>query len=745
MSPTNRWKLVSFVLAGALTYSWWHGDAHSQVRARSVQARKGPVHVSAAALGVSVDDLVRQMFAAKTAEDMQPIAEKLGMVGDDAVIDALLPLVEDSREGVPSVVLGVFGSIATDHAVEVLTKAAGNSRDDIHQSAIAALGATHNPRAEELLIEVAQKTSDSAQTTAIDALADIASDRAIEVLAKIAGHTTDSAVAAVRSLARIEKPAAKAALLALVDSPSLTVAATAIGELKDIDAAMVQKLVTIVKDGDRELVTAAIGALARAGEAGLPALREAALEGAMDVRVSAMNAMASIDNPQVLETLRSILENEDGRAADAAAAALANIDSDEAREALISAALSEHPTTSRAVEYLMRQSGPEVEQALLVIAKSDSQERWEAVTHLVQGGNAEALALAVGQARGGADDTVKIAAMEALADSGNAAALESLIDVVRGSGDLKARAIGILGDAKPDDPVVGKLLRDSVQSRDPDEAAAAAAALAKVGTPEARDALVAALGSTDGQVARNAMSSLSKFRLTDDTTAAMRTALVSHPELKSQVMQQLLSGGSPYGLELAKDALTNGDAQDAYRAMSALEQAASPAAFDVLMQGVRNGDAQVRAEAVATVGNMGDKRGADVLAQALRDSDAYVRQTAARTLANSGTQQARELIVGMSRSQDVDDRRAAVQNLRRFEDDTTTGRLTELIRDPDWNVAYTAIDTAADRPGALAALRGMISDVNIPTYQRRETARLLSYRGVNDPMIESLLSSSDYE
>ena len=132
--------------------------------------------------------------------------------------------------------------------------------------------------------------------------------------------------------------------------------------------------------------------------------------------------------------------------------------------------------------------------------------------------------------------------MEALADSGNEEALTSLIDVVRGSGDLKARAIGILGEARPDDPTVGKLLHDSVQSRDPEEAAAAASALAKVGTPEARDALIAALGSTDTQVARNAMSSLSKFRLTDETAAAMRTAIVSHPDVDQRRNMLSLKG-----------------------------------------------------------------------------------------------------------------------------------------------------------------------------------------------------------
>ncbi|HEY5944194.1 MAG TPA: HEAT repeat domain-containing protein, partial [Kofleriaceae bacterium] len=569
--------------------------------------------------------------------------------------------------------------------------------------------------------------------------------RGVEVLAKIASHPTEIATSAVRALAKIELPSAKAAILALVDSPSLAVASTAIGELKDFDAALVAKLAAIVHGGDHELVAVTLGALARAGKAGMPVLREAALEGAIDTRIAAMNAMVEVDDPQVLETLHAILDNEDGRLADAAAAAIANLDSDEAREVLISAALSDRASETRVVEYLMSQSGPEVEQALLVIAKSDSKERWDAASHLIKGGNAEALALAVGEARSGSDETVKLAAMEALAEAGSQPAVEALIDIVRSSGDLKPRALGMLGDARPDDPVVAKLLHDSVQSSNPDEAAAAATALSKVGTPDARDALVAAVRSADLDVARNAAASLSKFRLTDDVTAALRSAIVAHPELKVAVMQQLVAGGSPFGLALAKQAISGDDGQEAYRAMSALEQAASPAAFDILSIGVHSRDASIRAESVATLGNMGDKRALDVVSQALRDSEPNVRYAAVRTLGSMGTEKARDVIVGLSRSGNVDDRRAAVANLRRFEDQGTTRRLMELMRDPDPSVAYTAIDASAERPEAQSALRGLLSDPSVPRSVRRDAAQSLSYRGVTDPSIDSLLTSDPDE
>jgi HEAT repeat protein len=745
VTSVNRWKLISVVLAGCLTYSWWGGAAHSRVTPTSTNRLKGPLRVSAAALGISTEELVRQLFATKDIEEFKLLAEKLGMVGDDDAIDAVLPLLQDARTGVPEAIVAAFGVIATEHAVDVLIKTAADPRDELRIAAISALGMTHNKRAEPVLVETAQDNDDAAQLTAVYALGELATERTVEVLAQLASHPTEIASTAMTVLGRIELPSARAAIIALVDSPSLVVAATAINELENPDAEMVAKLAQIVKGGDDELVAASLGALARAGAAGLPILREAALTGAMDVRLAAMNAMTDIDDPQVLETLRSILDHEEGRLAEAAATSISNLDTDEAREVLISAALSDRATETGAVSALMRQTGPEVEQALLVIAKSDSKERWDAVEHLVSGGNAEALALAVGEARGGSSDETKIAAMEVLASAGGQPAIDSLIDIVRSSGELKPRALAILGESRPDDPVVAKLLRDSVQSRDPDEAAAAAAALSKVGSEDARDALVAALASTDSNVARNAAGSLTKFRLTDDVSAALQAAVTAHPELKPQVMQQLIAGGSRYGIELAKQAITDGDAHEAYRAINALESVGSPAAFEVLSLGARVKDGAIRAEAISSLGNLADKRAIDVIAQAIKDPEPQVKYAAVRALGQSGTAQARDMIVNLSRSSDVDDRRAAVTTLRRFEDQNTTRRLTELIRDPDPSVAYGAIDAAAERPEAMSAIRSLVLDANVPFSTRREAAQSLSYRGVTDSTIESLLSTNPYE
>jgi HEAT repeat protein len=742
----NRWKLISLVLAGCMTYSWWSGDARSQIKSTGAQARSssglGGLIQGRSVATMSADEVVRQLFAAKDVEDIRTLAERLGAIGDNDAIEAVIPLLQDPRSGVPEAIAMALGMIATDHAVDVLIKTASDPRAELRIAAVDALAVTKNRRAESTLIEIAQRSGDAAQDSAISALGEIGSDKAIELLVEIAGHPTDTGTSALSTLGRMESRKAKDAVIALVDSPNLSVAAAAISELDDIDAAMIEKLTAIVASGESDLVTSAVRAIARAGEPGLPALRVIALEGPLETRMTAIGELSAIDSPVALATLRTILENEDGRAADGAASALAAMNNDEAREALISAALSDKAGTTRVVDYLMRQTGPEVEQALLVIAKSDSNQRWEAAEHLLRAGNADALALAVAHARGGSDSAVQLEAMQALADANTQPAIDALVQLVRSSGSLKPKALAILGDARPDDAVVAKLLHESVQSSNHEEAAAAAAALAAVGTVDARDALIAALRSSDAAVALNAAESLAKFRLTDEVTAALRAAVVRHPAMRTTVMQQLLGAGSPLGLELAKQALAEGYSHDTYRVVSALERAGTAAAFDVLAHTARTAtDAQLRNEVIGSLGTTGDKRASDVLGQLLRDADPSVRGIAAHALGSVGTLQARGLLIGMSRSAAPDDRRMAAATLRRFEDPDSTRRLIELVRDPDASVAYTAIDGVSGRTEAVSALRALVLDANASHSSRRNAASALSSRGHTDPAIDELLAS----
>src|SRR5688500_8044274 len=157
VTPVNRWKLVSVVLAGCLSYSWWHGDAVSSPPPAAQGSRfKGPIRVSAAALGISSDELLRRLFAAKDITEIRELAEKLGAIGNDRMIDEVMPLVADKREGVPETIIQAFGVIATEHAVDVLIELAKDKPPAIRTAAVDALAETKNRRAEPMIIELAQ-------------------------------------------------------------------------------------------------------------------------------------------------------------------------------------------------------------------------------------------------------------------------------------------------------------------------------------------------------------------------------------------------------------------------------------------------------------------------------------------------------------------------------------------------------------------------------------------------------------
>ena len=144
MTSLTRWKVLCGVLVTMLSWSWLRGNPTSTAAAHGGMATRGalnrPIRVSPGALGISTDDLVRRLLAAKTVSEVRSLAQTLGTVGDDHAIDGVMSLVDDSRPGVPDAILEAFGVIATDHAVEILIAHTKDQRSDVRLAAVLALG-----------------------------------------------------------------------------------------------------------------------------------------------------------------------------------------------------------------------------------------------------------------------------------------------------------------------------------------------------------------------------------------------------------------------------------------------------------------------------------------------------------------------------------------------------------------------------------------------------------------------------
>jgi len=736
---SKRWKLVCGALAALTILSWWHreGGAPAVAHGAPSRAELRPVWINAKPTQFSNDELVKRLLATRNVAELRILAGKLAVVGDDVAIDRLMPLVSDHRPGVPEAILGAFAAIGTDHAADVLLGFATDRHSAVRALAVEALGTTHQERIESVLVGIARDPADPAQGSAVTALGELATDHAVETLYELALSGTELGTSALSVLSTITSPSATMALRKLIDAPTTRIATAAIESITTVDDELLARLSRIVKDGETDLVPAALKALALAGEPGVPLLRETALHGHTTYRPAAIEALAGIASPQALATLREILDHGDADSADNAASAMVTINTDEARTLLINAALSDRAGPTHAVKHLIELDGADVDQALLEIAKGHSIERDDVLKRLLTAGNEEALRLVTRDATSG-PESARFAAIGALGEARTPAATEALLAVVRGSTrDVALAALRTLASTRPEDPKVGALLRDSLHSGDASSATIAASALQKLGTDEARDALIGALGSGDEVVAAIAARSLEGFRMTGATSAALAAAASAHPELASQMMGQLLAAGSPAGIRLAESALASGDAGSSINAIDALATSATPEAFDLLARSTRASDADVRARALAVLGTSGDDRAAALLTQGLHDGEPTVRQAAATTLGALGTPQARDALIDLTRSANVEDRAVAISSLRGFDDPNATRRLGELIRDPDPSIATAAIEAVGGSEDASAALAALAADPNAAPSVRQSAAASLRARGELDPGTEA--------
>jgi HEAT repeat protein len=531
-----------------LSWSWLRSSPTPIASAHGRGASRGtlnrPIRVSPGALGISTDDLVRRLLAAKTATEVRSLAHTLGTVGDDRAIDAVISLVGDPRPGVPDAILEAFGVIATDHAVEILIAHTKDSRPGVRLAAVSALGETHSSRAEEVLGDLARIGGDL-QLTAIAGLASIGTDTAVEVLVEIAESAEESiSASAISALSRIETSASTAAIARLIDSPSVHVASNALAAVSIVDDALLAKLVATAKSGQRELAERAVDALAHGGAAAFATLRAFALDENSDVRATAIRSLATLGSDAAFETLKTVLDaTSDAAIAETAVDAIATFTTDDARSTLISTALGEGNGSARAVDHLIGTSGPEVDAALLEIAQAQPARRHQVLTHLVAIGNPDGNALAMQFAKVGTDQD-RLDAMRVFASAGTPGALDTLVTLVRSEhGELKPDALRMLASTTPTDPALMAVVRESMHSSSTAEAVAAISVLGRAGSEEARDALVAVLGSSDVEIASAAVSALDGFRPTETVTAALQSAESAHPELELPVMQQLLAAG----------------------------------------------------------------------------------------------------------------------------------------------------------------------------------------------------------
>jgi HEAT repeat protein len=286
---------------------------------------------------------------------------------------------------------------------------------------------------------------------------------------------------------------------------------------------------------------------------------------------------------------------------------------------------------------------------------------------------------------------------------------------------------------------VTELLRDSLHAGDPDEQRAAATALGKVGTDAARDALVAALSSSDTDLGYAALTALASYRLDESACNAIHSAALASPDLMPEAMRKLLSVGSPQGLRLAETAL-GGDSALAQRTLQFLAEANPPGASELIVRSTRAGDEYVRAAALRALATTRAPNAIEIAAEATRDSSYRVRETAASTLNSLGGDRARDALIQMTRSAQPSDRLLGLQYLP--EDAASFARTRELLRDPDTGVVYTAMRFLAAKSDGAIVLRQLVMDPSRSDDTRYDAANMLENYGRLDDATSAWLQTA---
>ena len=271
MTSIRRYQLACAVLAASTVaaLAWPRATAPAPGRAArpaikgraAAQDLRRPLRVSAAAVGLSERELIEKLLAARTLQEVQIYADKLGAVGTDDGVDALASLADDPRMAVPEAAIAAIGKIGSERAVATLAELTDDARPRIRGAALTALADAGGGAAADILLAVAADRGDPLRATAVYALGTLGGDTAADALARIATTSDiDTAQAAVYALTQIPSDHAQRLLAAMIDSGDARIRTQALANLRPVDAATVAKVVALLGSGDPGVVSSAVAA-----------------------------------------------------------------------------------------------------------------------------------------------------------------------------------------------------------------------------------------------------------------------------------------------------------------------------------------------------------------------------------------------------------------------------------------------------------------------------------------------------
>ncbi|MCK5797655.1 MAG: HEAT repeat domain-containing protein, partial [Deltaproteobacteria bacterium] len=240
------------------------------------------------------------------------------------------------------------------------------------------------------------------------------------------------------------------------------------------------------------------------------------------------------------------------------------------------------------------------------------------------------------------------------------------------------------------------------------EGAEAAQELAKLGTPAAREALVAL--ATDGASATqsHAIEALAKLKGSEVDEALDRLRKTASPTIASRALTQLAKRRGKAALPMLKEAFTEGSVALRRSALRAMSQLNDPKLQELLIKtATSTSDYALRATSVSALARLGTPQAQNALVSMFKTGDRNLRSTAAQTLATMNNAKARDALLNAIKKGEGRVSYALRNAIGQLRDPASRRRLHEMLDDPAVkNAAKTEVIAALalqqDTAGILA-------------------------------------------
>ena len=290
---------------------------------------------------------------------------------------------------------------------------------------------------------------------------------------------------------------------------------------------------------------------------------------------------------------------------------------------------------------------------------------------------------------------VRVAVLDALGESGEAAAIHAALQALTGDSSVavRAAAIRILARAEPDARLTG--LRLAMDDPDPDVRASALDTLGPGSTAEGGQLLHRALAEPDPRVWQ----------------AAVRQVASSSERDPALAWSALRRAGSSQRVELLR-----------------LLERTAPERLGLLAHAhARDADASDRTLAIELAARAGDRHSTALAVESLQDPDPVVRRAAAAALCVLRSPSAIPALARALLDPSTDVRLEAVRALGLVDDDEVPAILIPALTDPESRVAELAGE-ALVRAGSATVARQLTQALSAPDL-RRPARRLLERMG----------------